>query len=72
MTDADRIRQLEDALEHAITLIESYQMDLRTRTELQAEGFCQGSVYRNAVPTLMRVLGRGQMYVTLEGEVARI
>ncbi len=58
MTDelAQRIVRLETALQYAIRVIESYQLDIRNSewvgVDLVAKGFCQGSIYRDAVEEL--------------------
>jgi len=60
-------RRLRAALEHAIDVIESYQMDLRNSNRagiivsgegdktLAEIGFCQGSTYRKAVDRIRRI-----------------
>lgn len=48
-TEAARLRA---ALEYAIRVIESYQMDIRT---VASEGFCQGSIYLDAVDMIRRI-----------------
>ncbi len=49
------------ALNHAIAVIESYQMDIRnsewTGVNLRKRGFCQGSIYMNAIGDILNVAG---------------
>ena len=48
------VEQLQEALAHALAVIENYQADIRARG-LDREGFCQGDIYLQA-PTRLRVL----------------
>lgn len=57
----------ERALEYAKRIIESYQMDIRDSArrlniDLVALGFCQGLIYREAIPTIERI-ARGELVV---------
>jgi hypothetical protein len=60
VTDAEKIAALEEALAYAIQIIESYQADIHDSAEaaeraaelgtsLAAAGFCQGSIYQEAI-----------------------
>lgn len=53
--------QLTAALKVAIGIIESYQMDIRnsewTGVDLEAKGFCQGTVYRLALYDIYKAAG---------------
>ncbi len=46
-------KKLKKALGHAIMIIENYEMDIRdsswTGVDLVKKGFCQGSVYKEAI-----------------------
>lgn len=62
------VEYLRDALDYAYTVIEAYQSDLRNSDDpriglgpingktLEELGFCQGSIYRDALPRIERVL----------------
>jgi hypothetical protein len=67
----DNVQRLQDALDYAVTVIESYQMDLRNSPEtlttgniaalllgdsLTGIGFCQGSIYTDSLPRIERIL----------------
>jgi len=45
------------ALNHAIAVIESYQLDIRnsewTGVNLREKGFCQGTIYRYAISDIL-------------------
>ena len=51
-----RVAALERALEHAVLVIENYEMDIRnsewTGVNLHAVGFCQGVIYQRALQTI--------------------
>lgn len=53
MSKSNKTKQLQEALGHAIRIIESYQFDIQhsqwTGIDLVGIGFCQGEVYRNAL-----------------------
>jgi len=66
----DYTDRLEAALEYAISIIESYQMDLRASAEtlsaatlnrlaagdsLATVGFCQGRIYADAIGRIRRI-----------------
>jgi len=53
-----KITQLEEALSVAINIIESYQADIRERKDLMDEGFCQGTVYSEAISDIKKIAGR--------------
>jgi hypothetical protein len=53
------IQKLIEALAHAVTIIESYEMDIRNSesvigVDLAAKGFCQGEAYKAALATIRR------------------
>ena len=48
----------DEALAYAISIIESYEMDIRGRPELIEQGFCQGVVYRDAIQRIHEILGQ--------------
>lgn len=62
----DNVQRLQDALDYAVTVIESYQMDLRNSDAeglalplpktLAELGFCQGRIYTDALPRVERIL----------------
>ena len=54
---------LINALKHAIDVIEAYQGEIRCYDDdryagqtLAEEGFCQGTMFKNAVPTINKIL----------------
>lgn len=54
--------QLIEALDHAISVVASYQFDLRNSErvvgfDLAARGFCEGEFYQDALPRVRRLLG---------------
>lgn len=60
----DREKRLEAALKHATRIILSYQTDLRNSDgvcgitgNLADAGFCQGSIYRNAIADINKMAG---------------
>jgi hypothetical protein len=54
-TTEEQLADTKDALDHALTLIESYQMDIRNWIAAGKipNGFCQGSIYTSA-PDMIR------------------
>lgn len=46
----------KNALEYAIQIIESYEMDIRNwnKGSLLNEGFCQGKIYKNALNSIQK------------------
>ena len=61
MDDNTRFNNLHQALEYAITVIESYQRDIQNPKDcgidfdLVAAGFCQGRAYLNAVKYINKI-----------------
>jgi hypothetical protein len=51
------MKNLEDALDYAITIIESYQMDIKYWDDgrLLKEGFCQGTIYKKALEVIKKL-----------------
>lgn len=55
------IKDIEAALKYAIKIIESYQMDINNSESFSKDlnlkniGFCQGSIYTNALNTIDRI-----------------
>ena len=56
---------LEEALKYAVGIIESYQIDIRDRG-YDKEGFCQGEIYREAIPKLEAILRKAASGQTRE------
>jgi hypothetical protein len=56
----DQNAVLLEAVSYALGIIENYEMDIRnsewTGVDLEATGFCQGTIYKRALPALYRVL----------------
>lgn len=62
------LARLRDALDYAVSVIESYQMDIRNHDSphsgidlgltqtLAEQGFCQGTIYTDALPRIARIL----------------
>jgi len=54
----EKIQKLEDAVQYAMHIIESYEMDIRdsewTGVDLVEKGFCQGRIYKNAILNILR------------------
>jgi len=52
---------LKEALKYAIRIIESYEMDIRnsewTGISLKGKGFCQGTIYTEAIADIKRKAG---------------
>lgn len=48
MSEQEQIKNLTNALEHAIKIIESYQLDIRIDGYAN-KGFCQGIIYKKAL-----------------------
>ena len=58
-----RIRQLNDALDLALLVIDSYEIDIRNSEEscgvnLKAAGFCQGRLYIKAQENIRKKAGQ--------------
>lgn len=51
-----------EALDFAIAVIESYEMDIRnsewTGVDLVEVGFCQGRIYKQALPRIKAAMGK--------------
>jgi hypothetical protein len=63
MTDLEKENErLKDALELAILVIENYQMDISNYSfmdsgeTLESIGFCQGSIYKNAIQNIKKIV----------------
>lgn len=62
-TDIRYLKNLEEALDYAISIIENYQMDIRSSKEtmpslginLAEKGFCQGKVYKEAIEDINKI-----------------
>lgn len=61
----EEIKKLNKALDYAIQIIESYQMDIRNSAQfvdggetLSDIGFCQGSIYLNSIKDIKKIAGR--------------
>lgn len=65
MASSDRSPE-KRALDYAKSLIESYQLDIRasewTGVNLVEKGFCQGTIYQDALETIGRI-ERGELIV---------
>jgi len=53
------------ALKHATSIIESYELDIRNSEEvidinLVDKGFCQGSIYKNALENINNIIENGK------------
>lgn len=76
MTEREEV--LENALRYALGIIEAYQCDIRNpqyagvEVDLVNRGFCQGVIYRDAVPKIKRVLNEPGLYVDLEGTIREL
>ena len=49
---------IQIALDHAILIIENYEMDIHnlfTYLETQNHGFCQGTMYKNALERIQKI-----------------
>lgn len=57
--ERSEVARLREALQHALSVIENYEMDIRnsdwTGVDLAAVGFCQGQIYRMARPQIRRM-----------------
>ena len=56
------VGNLEKTLDYAINIIENYEMDIRNmksyfKGDLNKTGFCQGSIYRDAVKDIKKMAG---------------
>lgn len=47
-SDVDQVPGLLAELKYALQVIESYQMDIRDKEDLEEQGFCQGVIYLDA------------------------
>lgn len=67
----DEVAQLNAALELAVAVIESYEMDIRnsewTGVDLVECGFCQGTIYKNAVSRIKLAAFGAMAAQALEG-----
>ena len=61
MSEKNKIKRLEEALEWALMVIDSYEVDIRNSEhlgiDLEAKGFCQGHLYREAQAVIRRKAG---------------
>lgn len=56
--------RLREALDYALAIIESYEMDIRNSgLNLVGQGFCQGDIYRNARQDIRDIAGLGAAVV---------
>jgi len=57
-------------LDYALLIIHSYEADIRSRADLVAEGFCQGSIYKSALGEIERLRDEAERQAGSTGEQA--